>query len=59
MGDQTALQGDEEGAVKNVLGAHSDDRCGCLTILDNVLDVCDTARGEEQAGCLTRTQEVC
>jgi hypothetical protein len=39
MGDQTALQGDEEGAIENVPGDCSDDRRGFLTILNNTLTV--------------------
>ncbi len=35
LSDQTALQGDEEGAIQNVPGDHSDDRHSFLTILDN------------------------
>ncbi len=50
MGDQTALQGDEEGAVENMQGDHSDDRSGLLPILDYVLTVSDSAGGKEWAG---------
>jgi hypothetical protein len=32
-----------------VTGDHSNDRCGFLTILDNVLTVCFSARGEKRA----------
>jgi hypothetical protein len=38
-GNQTALQGDKEGAIENVQGDHSDDLRGFLTILDNLLTV--------------------
>jgi hypothetical protein len=30
LNDQTALRGDEEGAIQNVAGDHSDDRRGFL-----------------------------
>ncbi len=49
LSDQTASQGDEEGAIQNVTGDLSDDRRGFLTILDNVLTVGGSARGEKQA----------
>jgi hypothetical protein len=39
LSDQTALQGDEVGAIQNVPGEHSYDRRGFLTISDNVLIV--------------------
>jgi hypothetical protein len=39
VGNQTALRGDEEGAIENVPGDHSNDRRGFITILDNVLTV--------------------
>lgn len=42
-----ALQGDEEGAIENVGGGHSGDLCVFLTILDNILAICDSAGGEE------------
>ncbi len=47
MGDQTALQGDEEGAVENMQGDHSDDCSGLLPILDYVLTVSESAGGKE------------
>ncbi len=50
VSNQTALRGDKEGVIQNVPGDHSDDRCGFLTILDNVLTVGDSAGGEEWAG---------
>ncbi len=31
-------------------GNHSDGRCSFLTILDNVLTICETAGGEKRAG---------
>ncbi len=49
LSDQTALQGGKEGAIQNVPGDRSDDRSGFLTILDNVLTVGGSARGEKQA----------
>ncbi len=49
MGDQTALRGDKEGVIWNVTGDPSDDRCGFLTILDNVLTVSRSARGKKRA----------
>jgi hypothetical protein len=49
LSDQTALWGDEEGAIQNVTGHLSDDRRGFLTILDNVLTVGGSARGKKQA----------
>jgi hypothetical protein len=39
VGNQTALQEDEEGAIENVPGDHSYDRHSFLTILDNVFTV--------------------
>jgi hypothetical protein len=49
LSDQTALQGVKEGAIQNMTGNLSDDRRGFLTILDNVLTVGGSARGEKQA----------
>ncbi len=49
LSDQTALRGDEGGAIQNVTGDLSDDRRGFLTILDNILTVGGSARGEKQA----------
>jgi hypothetical protein len=49
-GDQTALQGDEEGAIQNVPGNHSDDRHRFLIILDNVLTVGGSAGSKKQTG---------
>jgi hypothetical protein len=46
---QTSLQGDEEGAIQNVPGDHSDDRQSFLTILDDVLNVGGSAGGKKQA----------
>ncbi len=48
LSDQTALQGDEEGAIQNVPGDHSNDRHSFLTILDNVLNVGGSAGGKKQ-----------
>jgi hypothetical protein len=50
LSDKTALRGEEEGAIQNVPGDHSDDRHGFLTILDNVLTVGGLTRGKNQAG---------
>jgi hypothetical protein len=50
VGNQTVIRGDEEGAIENVRGDHSDDRRGFLTIWDNVLTVGESIRGEERAG---------
>jgi hypothetical protein len=44
------LQGEEEGALKNVSGNHSNDRLGFLTILDIVSTVGESAGGNERAG---------
>jgi hypothetical protein len=49
LSDQTALQGDEEGAIQNVPGDHSDDRHSFLTIWDNILSVGGSAGGKKQA----------
>jgi hypothetical protein len=49
LSNQTALQGDEEEAIQNVLGDHSDDRHSFLTILDNILNVGGSAGGKKQA----------
>jgi hypothetical protein len=49
LSDQSALRGDEEGAIQNLIGDLSDDRRGFITILDNVLTVGGSARGEKQA----------
>ncbi len=49
LSDQTALKGDEEEAIQNVPGDHSDDRHSFLTILDNVLNVGGLAGGKKQA----------
>jgi hypothetical protein len=49
LSDQTALRGDEEGAIKNVPGDHSDDRHSFLTIWDNILNVGGLAGGKKQA----------
>jgi hypothetical protein len=47
VGDQTALRENKEGAIQNLTGDLSDDRHGFLTILDNILTVGGSARGEE------------
>ncbi len=49
LSDQTALRGDEEGAIQNVSGDHSDDRHSFLTIWDNILNVGGSAGGKKQA----------
>jgi hypothetical protein len=49
VGDQTSLQMNKEGAIQNMTGDLSDDRRGFLTILDNVLTVGVSARGEERS----------
>ncbi len=49
VGDQTALRENEEGAIRNVTGDLSNDRRGFLTILDNVLTLGGSARGEERS----------
>jgi hypothetical protein len=49
LSNQTALRGDEEGAIQNVAGDHSDDRRGCFIILDIVLTVNGSAGREERA----------
>jgi hypothetical protein len=49
LSDQTALQGDEEGAIQNVPGDHSDDCHSFLTISDIVLNVSGLAGGKKQA----------
>jgi hypothetical protein len=49
LSDQTALREGEEGAIQNVTGDLSYDRRGFLTILDNVLTIGGSARGEKQA----------
>jgi hypothetical protein len=46
VGDQTALQENEEGAIRNMIGDLSDDRRSFLTILDNILNLGGSARGE-------------
>jgi hypothetical protein len=38
-----------KGVIQNMTGNHSNDRCGFLTILDNVLTVCLSARGKKRA----------
>jgi hypothetical protein len=49
VGDQTALRENEEGAIRNVTGDLSNDRRGFLTILDNVLTIGGSTRGEERS----------
>jgi hypothetical protein len=49
VGDQTALRENEEGAIRNVTGDLSNDRRGFLTILDNVLTLGGSAKGEERS----------
>ncbi len=49
LSDQTALRGDEEGAIQTVTVDLSDDRRGFLTILDYVITVGGSAMGEKQA----------
>jgi hypothetical protein len=48
MGAQFARRRDEEGASENLRG----DRCGFLTILDNVLTAGELGKGEEGTGQL-------
>jgi hypothetical protein len=55
--DQTDLQGDEEGAIQNVTGDLSNDCRGFLTILDFVLTVGGSARGESKLTGLIFNQE--
>jgi hypothetical protein len=55
LSDQTALQGDEEGAIQNVPDDHSNDRHSFFTILDNVLNVGGPAGGKKQ-GSRNQTQ---
>ncbi len=47
---QTALLGDEEGAIQDMRGGRSYGRRGSLTFLDHVLIVEESAGGKEQAG---------
>jgi hypothetical protein len=49
VGNQTVLRENQEGALQNVTGNLSDDSHGFLTILDNVLTVGGSARGEERS----------
>jgi hypothetical protein len=49
LSDQTALWGDEEGAIQTVPGDHNDDHHSFLTISDNVLNVGGSAGGKKQA----------
>jgi hypothetical protein len=46
----TEEQGDEKGASLGLQGIHRDFCCSLFTILDNVLTVGESARGEERAG---------
>ncbi len=50
MSDQTAFQGDEEGAIQNMPGDHSDDRPQLFDILGQCSHCWWSAGGEEQAG---------
>ncbi len=50
MGDQTALLGDEEGAIQHMQGGRNDGCHGSLTFVDNILTVGESAGGEERAG---------
>jgi hypothetical protein len=47
MGNQTALRRYEEGEIQDVGGIHSDNCRYSLTILDNNLNVGESAGGEE------------
>ncbi len=57
LSDQTALQEDEEGAIKNVSDDHSDYRCGFLTISDNVHNVGGSAGGKNKLAGISLNQE--
>jgi hypothetical protein len=57
IGDQTALQENEEGAIHNLTGDLSNDRRGFLTILDNILTVGVWARGEKHLSGLSLNQQ--
>jgi hypothetical protein len=57
LSDQTALQGDEEGAIQNMAGDPSDDRHGFLTILDNILTVNRLAGAKSKLAGLSLNQE--
>ncbi len=56
LSNQTALQGDEEGAIQNVPGDHSDDRHSFLTILDNVLNVGGSAGAKSKVASIRLNQ---
>jgi hypothetical protein len=47
VGEQTALREDEERVIVNMQGDHSDNHCGFLTILDNLLTVGQSAGVKE------------
>jgi hypothetical protein len=57
VGDQTALRGDEEGTIENVRGDHSNDCCGCFTILDNLPLLVSWLGVKSDLAGLTFTQE--
>jgi hypothetical protein len=57
VSDQTAFQGDEEGAIQNVPGDHSDDRSDFLTILANVLTVGGRLGVKSELASLSLIQE--
>jgi hypothetical protein len=57
LSDQTALRGDEEGAIQNLPSDHSDDRHSFLTILDNVLNVGGSAGGKSKLADISLNQE--
>jgi hypothetical protein len=55
--DQTALRGDEEGAIQNVTGDLSDEHRGFLTILDNVPLLVDRPGAKSKLTGLSFNQE--
>ena len=57
LSDQTALRGDEEGAIQNVPGDHSNDRHSFLTISDNVLNVSGSPGGKSKLAGISLNQE--
>jgi hypothetical protein len=57
LSDQTSLRGDEEGAIQNVPGDHSDDHHSFLTISDNVLNVGGSAGAKSKLAGISLNQE--
>jgi hypothetical protein len=49
VGGQTALRGDEEGAIEYAQGNHSPDCRVFLTILDNIVSVGESGGDEERS----------